>query len=96
MSQTNVRRKSEASDDAENDAPMDARESVAWLRQVDGELFRTAPNRKGREGWVAVVRTPGAVPKRGRMIIALGESLEEAANAAAHQWRQLFRDAPVH
>jgi hypothetical protein len=62
-------------------------EAVAWLREVDGALYRTAPGRRGRRAWVVVVTAPASgtcLPKR---IIALGESLQEATASAVAQWR---------
>ena len=77
-------------------APMTAKQAVTWLRQVDGELFRTPPGRGSRDAWVAVVRSPLSDAKP-RTIVALGETLEEAASAAASQWRELFRGVgPLH
>jgi hypothetical protein len=67
---------------------MTAEEAVQWLREVDGELYRTRPGRRGREAWVAVVRAPQQTP---RLIVAMGETLQEAASAAALQWRESFR-----
>ena len=76
---------------------MTAKEAVTWLRQVDGELFRTPPGRGSRDAWVAVVRSPLADKKTPRTIVALGETLEEAASAAASQWRELFLGVgPLH
>jgi hypothetical protein len=75
---------------------MTEEQAVSWLRNVDGELYRTKPGRSGREAWVAVVRAPGAPTRsdaaRDRLIVALGETLQEAASAAAHQWRDAFRE----
>jgi hypothetical protein len=67
--------------------PMTADEAIAWLRQVDGELYRT-PRGGDRAAWVAVVRAPRAAPRASRLIVALGESLEEATATAARQWRE--------
>lgn len=78
-------------------APMTPVEAVTWLRQVDGELYRTPPRRRGRAAWVAVVRAPGVGSRAGRTIIALGETLEEAATTAASQWREaLLEQGPLH
>ena len=66
-------------------------EAMAWLEQVEGELYRTPGLRTGGEAWVAVVRTPGQGARRGQLIAALGESLQEAASAAANQWRQCWQ-----
>jgi hypothetical protein len=66
--------------------PMTADEAMDWLRRVDGELFRTP--RGARAAWVAVVRAPRGDRKAARLIVALGESLEEATSTAARQWRE--------
>ena len=75
----------------DDSAAMSADEAIAWLRRVDGELYRTAPGRTGREAWVAVVRTPRASGEAGKMIVALGETLQDAAASAAQQWRAVWR-----
>jgi hypothetical protein len=76
---------------------MTAKEALSWLRQVDGDVYRTAPGRHGREAWVAVVRTPRTGLRSARTIVALGETLEEAATAAASQWREVFQEfGPLH
>jgi hypothetical protein len=62
-------------------------EAIAWLRAVDGELYRTPPGRRGRRAWVAVVTTPADGTGSQQRIIALGETLQEAASSAAAQWR---------
>jgi len=72
-------------------------EAMAWLRQVEGRLYRSGPDATGRSAWVAVVRTPGAGGARGKIIIALGATLEEAAASAEAQWRQLWQAlGPLH
>lgn len=70
-------------------------DAIAWLRAVDGELYRTGPGPGGRKAWVAVVRArrPGAAAPR--TIVALGETLVEAARAAASQWRRSGADRPL-
>ena len=78
------------------DAGLSPAEAIEWRRQVDGELFRTPGNRTGREAWVAVVRAPAPVAKRRPMIIGLGETFQEAANAAASQWRALLQRETRH
>ncbi len=80
---------------------MTEKEAIAWLRQVQGELYR-APRKSGKEdAWVAVVRSPGPRVEgclggfgvaRGRIIIAIGETLLEAAEAAEGQWSRIWRD----
>ena len=76
---------------------MGKEEALHWLRAVEGRLYRTGPAEGGRTAWVAVVRTPGAPGQRGKLIVALGDSLEEAADAALVQWERLWRAfGPVH
>jgi hypothetical protein len=41
---------------------------------------------------VAVVRTPWTGARRGKLIIALGSTMQEAAAAAEHQWQKLWQD----
>ena len=70
---------------------MDPREAIGWLREVDGQLYRNGQHASGRRAWVAVVRTPGAGARRGKLIIALGSSMEEAASAARRQWQVVWQ-----
>lgn len=78
--------------EAETPSVMTAEEAVSWLRGVDGELYRTPPGRRGREAWVAVVRTPSCGSRASQTIVALGETLEEAASTAARKWHRVFRE----
>jgi hypothetical protein len=71
-------------------------EAIAWLREVDGELFRTPANPTGREAWVAVVRVPAPMAQRRPMIVGLGKTFEEAASVAAAQWRTLLLQETLH
>jgi hypothetical protein len=72
-------------------------EALSWLREVEGRLYCSGPDASGRSAWVAVVRTPGAPGARGKLIIALGDTLEEAAGTALAQWQRLWRAlGPVH
>ncbi len=66
-------------------------EAIAWLRQVNGQLYRNNHHPTGRQAWVAVVRTPRAKGRRGKLIVALGGTMEEAASAAAGQWTTIWR-----
>ena len=82
---------------AETAPSMTAEEAVSWLRQVDGDLYRTPPGRRGREAWVAVVRTPGAGSLAEKTIVALGDTPQEATSVAATRWRERFRElGPFH
>jgi hypothetical protein len=70
---------------------MDTREAIGWLREVDGQLYRNGQHASGKRAWVAVVRTPRAGVARGKLIIALGSTMEEAANAARRQWQVVWQ-----
>ena len=70
---------------------MSSEEAIVWLRQVEGQLYRNKRHPSGREAWVAVVRTPRTEGQRGKLIIALGGSMEEAAGAAANQWEAVWQ-----
>ena len=65
-------------------------EAISWLRQVNGRLYQNARNHRKGEAWVAVVRTPASGATSGKTIIALGQSLQEAAVAAEGQWRAVW------
>lgn len=69
---------------------MNPDEALEWLREVNGQLYRNKPHPTGKNAWVAVVRTPRAGTKRGKLIIALGDSMEEATSAAEGQWQRLW------
>jgi hypothetical protein len=72
-------------------------EAVAWLREVGGRLYRSGPDAAGRSAWVAVVRAPGPVGTPGKLVIAFGDTLAEAATAAEEQWRELWTAlGPIH
>jgi hypothetical protein len=66
-------------------------EAVQWLHEVDGELYRTPRSRAEAAAWVAVVRTPRSGARPPGLIIALGQTLQEAASAAASQWHAVWR-----
>ncbi len=69
---------------------MTPEQALDWLKQVDGVIFHNREEIDHENSWVAVVRTPAAGPKAGRIILAFGESLEEAAGAAEAQWEQIW------
>jgi hypothetical protein len=70
--------------------PMTPEKALEWLKQVDGVIFHNKEEIDLENTWVAVVRTPAAGPKAGRIILAFGESMEEAAGAAEAQWDQIW------
>ena len=76
---------------------MKSDEALSWLRQVKGQLYRNNKHASGKQAWVAVVRTPRRGSRRGKLIIALGESMEEATSAAEDQWQRFWvGQGPLH
>ena len=74
---------------------LNSEEAIAWLRSVDGELYRTPTGNATNLGvWVAVVRTPAFEGSRAQLIIAVGDTALEAAEAAACQWRSAWDQVP--
>ncbi len=67
-------------------------EALNWLLQVDGRLFQTKAKSSKPDAWVAVVRVPGTGARKGKLIVALGGSAEEATTAAEGQWQELWKD----
>ena len=67
-------------------------EALNWLLQVDGRLFQTKAKSAKPDAWVAVVRVPGTDARKGKLIVALGGSAEEATTAAEGQWQILWKD----
>ena len=75
-------------------APDDA---LGWLRRMKGQLYRNNPHPSGKKAWVAVVRAPRPGDRAGTLIIALGSSMEEAAQAAAGRWQRITaREQRLH
>ena len=70
---------------------MTQEQAISWLQQVGGSLYHTRHSEPGRTAWVAVVRTPWTGARRGKLIIALGATMQEAAAAAEDQWRKLWQ-----
>jgi hypothetical protein len=68
---------------------MSPENALHWLRRVNGQLYRNRPHASGRQAWVAVVRAPRSGERAGTLIIALGATMEEAAEAAAGRFRRL-------
>lgn len=71
---------------------MTQEQAISWLQQVGGSLYHTPNPTLGRSAWVAVVRTPWTGTRRGKLIIALGSTMHEAAVAAEDQWQKLWQD----
>ena len=70
--------------------PMTPEEALGWIKQVNGVIYHNKDEIDADNTWVAVVRTPSAGPKVGRIILAFGESLDAAAGAAEAQWDQIW------
>jgi len=70
---------------------MTQEQALSWLQQVGGELYHSPRSAPGRTAWVAVVRTPWTGARRGKLIIALGSTMQEAAAAAEDQWQKLWQ-----
>lgn len=76
---------------------MTSEQAIHWLREVDGQLYRNRRQLGGKQAWVAVVRMPRHGARRGKLIIALGGTMEEAAFAARGRWQSLWRGlGPAH
>jgi hypothetical protein len=69
---------------------MDQARAVAWIQQVDGRLYHTPKRDDDKKAWVAVVRWPTPGDQRDKLIVALGGTMEEAAEAAERQWQTLW------
>lgn len=69
---------------------MTREQAIDWLRQVEGEVYRAALETGELSGWVAVVRVPRGGRLDGKIIIALGDTIEEAAAAAEGQWQVVW------
>ena len=67
-------------------------QAIAWIQQVNGRLFQTPRRANKIDAWVAVVQVPAAGVRSSKLIVALGGSLEEAADAAEVQWQTLWDD----
>ena len=67
-------------------------EALTWLLQVDGRLYQTKTKSARPDAWVAVVRVPGTGARKGKLIVALGGSAEEATTVAEGQWQKFWTD----
>lgn len=70
-------------------------DALRWLRQVGGTAYHNRNDVDGENAWVAVVRTPSAHGKVGKLILAFGESVHEAACAAEAEWTALWSSLSV-
>ncbi len=67
-------------------------QAVIWMQQVNGRFYQTPKRNDRPNAWVAVVRVPGAGTRSSKLIIALGESMLEAADAAEKHWQTRWND----
>ena len=71
---------------------MTSEQALGWIKQVGGVVYHNKKADEPDNAWVAVVRTPGAVGQAGKLILAFGETLEEATGAAEAQWDTIWSD----
>jgi len=64
--------------------------ALRWLEQVAGTVYHNRQDLECEKAWVAVVRTPAAHGNAGKIIMAFGETIEEAAGAAEEEWNSLW------
>ena len=64
--------------------------ALRWLKQVEGTVYHNRNGADSGNAWVAVVRTPAANGRTGKIILAFGESIQEAAGAAESEWNTLW------
>ncbi len=71
---------------------MTEREAVGWLDQVGATVL----HHRGKEGssraWVAVICTPAALGRRGKIILSFGASIEAVAADAEMRWDEIWGD----
>ena len=67
---------------------MTQKEAIEWMTAVDGQLYKSSLVENKPESWVAVVHTPQNGTEKAKLIIALGQTLQDAATAAESQWRE--------
>ena len=70
-------------------------DALRWLKQVDGTVYHNRNNADGENTWVAVVRTPAGNGTTGKIILAFGETIQEAASAAESEWNVLWSSLSV-
>jgi len=71
---------------------MTREEALDWIQQVDGRLYQNPKKTDQHDEWVAVIRTPPAIQKRGKVIIGIGSTLQQATQIAEQEWNELFEE----
>ena len=64
--------------------------ALRWLEQVDGIVYHNRNQEDDESAFVAVVNTPAANGQVGKVILAFGETIQEAAAAAEEEWNNLW------
>ena len=68
-------------------------EAKRWLEATGGRLHRRS-RPDGPTQWAVVLRTPTARPGQARLILAFGDSLPDAVEAARAGWEAVWSDLP--
>ncbi|MBW2289251.1 MAG: hypothetical protein JRG80_18850 [Deltaproteobacteria bacterium] len=69
---------------------MTREEALDWIQQVDGRLYQNPKKTNEHDEWVAVIQTPPAIRRRGKVIIGIGNTLQQATTIAEQEWNDLF------
>lgn len=64
--------------------------ALRWLVQVDGVVYHNRNHGDDENAFVAVVNTPAAIGQVGKVILAFGETIQEAAGVAEEEWNNLW------
>ncbi len=76
--------------ETENNILTSEQDALRWLKQVEGTVYHNRQDTNGDNAWVAVVRTPAANGNVGKIILAFGETIQDAAGAAEEEWNTLW------
>ncbi len=61
-----------------------------WLRDAGGVLYHNQNASDETQSWAALVRTPRAAGRTGKLILAFGESRGAAVAAARERWQEVW------
>jgi hypothetical protein len=67
-------------------------EAMRWMQAAGGKLHRRARSGAGGD-WAVVLPTPAPRGGVGRLILAFGDSIADAVDAARSGWESVWRDA---
>ena len=65
-------------------------EALRWVEAAGGKLHHRK-HADAAEKWVVLLRTPTAQPGAGRLILAFGDSIAEAVDAARTGWESVWQ-----